>query len=159
MFHGIGNATSAMTKLNRIWKSNIRLSTKLKLYKALVVSIVLYGCETWTLTAALEKKIQAFETKCMRKILRISWTERKTNDYVWSRVESVSGRQERLLSTVKRRKLLWFGHVTRHDSLAKTTMQGTIQGGRRRGRQRKNWMENIKEWTGCRHTPATTCSC
>ena len=76
----IGNATSAMTKLNRIWKSNIRLSTKLKLYKALVVSIVLYGCETWTLTAALEKKIQAFETKCMRKILRISWTEHKTND-------------------------------------------------------------------------------
>ena len=114
----------------------------------LVVSIVLYGCESWTLTAALEKKIQAFETKCMRKLLRISWTEHKTNDYVWNRVESVAGRQERLLSTVKRRKLLWFGHVTRHDSLAKTIMQGTIHGGRRRGRQKKSWMENIKEWTG-----------
>ena len=109
---------------------------------------MLYGCETWTLTAALEKKIQAFENKCMRKLLQISWTEHRTNDYVWNRIEGFAGPQEPLLSVVKRRKLLWFGHNTRHSGLSKTIMQGTVQGGRRRGRQRKSWHENIKEWTG-----------
>ena len=137
-----------MTKLNRIWKSSIRLSTKLKLYKSLVVSIVLYGCETWTLTAALEKKIQAFENKCLRKLLQISWTEHKTNNYVWSKIEGLAGPQEPLLSTVKRRKLKWFGHNTRRCSLSKTIMQGTVQGQRTRGRPRKNWHGNIREWTG-----------
>ena len=109
---------------------------------------MLYGCETSALADALEKKIQAFENKCMRKLLQISWTEHRTNDYVWNRIEGFAEPQEPLLSVVKKRKLLWFGHNTRHCGLSKTTMQGTVQGGRRRGRQRKNWHENIKEWTG-----------
>ena len=98
--------------------------------------------------AETERRIQAFENKCLRKLLQISWTEHKTNEYIRRRVETLAGPQETLLSTVKRRKLLWFGHNTRHPSLSKTIMQGTIQGGRRRGRQRKNWHDNIKEWTG-----------
>lgn len=144
----IGMATSAMSRLDRIWRSNsISFSTKHRLYKSLVVSILLYGCETWTLLAATEKKLQAFENKCLRKLLRISYREHKTNAYVRSTVTSLVGPHEPLLATVKRRKLAWFGHVTRHNTLSKTILQGTLEGSRRRGRPRKSWVTNIKEWT------------
>ena len=73
--------------------------------------------------------------------------EHKTNDWVWSKINYLVGPQEPLLATVKRRKLAWFGHITRHDSLFKTILQGTLEGGRRCGWQRKCWMENNKEWT------------
>ena len=136
-----------MARLDRLWKSNINFPVKIKLYKSLVVSILLYGCETWTLLAETEKKIQAFETKSLRKLLRISYREHKTNTFVRNRVENLVGPQEPLLATVKRRKLAWFGHITRHESLSKTIMQGTVEGGRRRGRQRKSWSDNVKEWT------------
>jgi hypothetical protein len=59
-----------------------------------------------------------------------------------------AGKQEQLLSVVKHRKLAWYGHVTRHDSLSKTILQGTVYGSQRRGGQRKTWIDNIKEWTG-----------
>ena len=143
----IAQATSAMARLERVWKSKISFPTKYKLFRSLVVSILLYGCESWTLMADTEKKVQAFENKSLRKLLRISWREHKTNEYVRKRMEELVGPQETLLATVKRRKLKWFGHVTRHDSLSKTIMQGTVAGGRRRGRQRKSWGDNIKEWT------------
>ena len=94
----------------------------------------------------LQKRIQAFETKCTRKVLYISYLEHKTNDWVRSKINSRVGPQEPLLTTVKTRKLAWFGHVTRQDSLSKTILQGTLEGGRRRGRRRKCWMDNVKEW-------------
>ena len=71
--------------------------------------------------------------------------EHKTNDWVWSKINYLVGPQEPLLATVKRRKLAWFGHITRHDSLFKTILQGTLEGGRRCSRQRKCWMDNNKE--------------
>ena len=83
----------------------------------------------------------------MRKLLRISYLEHKTNDWVWSKINLLVGPQEPLLATVKRRKLAWFGQVTRHDSLSKTILQGTLDSGCRRGRQRKCWTDNIKERT------------
>ena len=85
--------------------------------------------------------------KAFRKLLRISYTEHKTNEFVRNRVEELTGPQELLLETVKRRKLTWYGHVNRHNSLAKTIMQGSVEGSRRRGKQRKCWMDNIFEWT------------
>jgi hypothetical protein len=94
----------------------------------------------------MEKRLQAFETKCLRRLLRISYLDRKTNDFVRSKVYSLMGYQEPLLATIKRHKLAWFDHVTRHDTLSKTIMQGTVEGGRKRGRQ-KNWQDNVKEWT------------
>ena len=144
----IAIATSAFARLSRIWKSDIRFQTKYRLYKSLVLSTLLYGCEAWTLLAEAERRIQAFEMKCLRRLLHISYREHKTNEYVQDTVWALVGPQEPLLATVKRRKLGWYGHMTRHDSLCKTIMQGTIEGGRRRGRQRKAWMDNIKEWTG-----------
>ena len=121
----------------------------MKLYKSLVLSVLLYGCETWTLNAELEKRIQAFENKSHRKILRISYTERKTNEWVKQQITALAGGQQPLLATVKRRKLAWYGHVSCHDSLSKTILQGTVEGKRKRGRQRKSWIDNIKEWTDC----------
>ena len=143
----IASATAALTKLNKVWKSNISFPTRYRVYRSLVISILLYGCESWTLLAETEKRIQAFETKCLRKLLHISYLDHKTNEYVWSKVKSLVGPQEPLLATIKRRKLAWFGHTTRHDSLCKTVMQGTVEGGRSRGRQRKSWSDNIKDWT------------
>jgi len=144
----IALATAAMTKLNTIWKSrDVSTATKIKLFKALVISTLLYGCETWTLNAEMEKRLQAFEMKSFRKILRISYTEHKTNDFVWTTVNQHAGQQEPLLSTIKRRKLAWYGHVTHHDSLSKTILQGYMDGKRKRGRPRKTWIDNIKEWT------------
>ena len=87
--------------------------------------------------------------KGYRRLLHISWTEHKTNEFVCRKVVDLAGDQESLLSIVKRRKLMWFGPVTRHDSLAKTIMQGFVEGTRRKGRSRKDWIENIFEWTGC----------
>ena len=117
------------------------------LQKSFVTSILLYGGQTWTLLAESEKRIQAFETKWLRKLLRISFLEQKTNDWVRSKINSLVGAQEPALATVKRRKLAWFGHVTRHKSLSKTIPQGALEGGRCCSRQRKCLMGNTKEWT------------
>ena len=141
-------ATSIMAKLDKIWKNkNISFPTKMRLYRALVLSTLLYVCESWTMTAETTKRVQTFETKCFRRMLGISWSDRKTNDFVRAQVTSMAGPQEPLLTTIKRRKLTWFGHVTRHNSLPKTILQGTLEGGRKRGRQAKSWLDNIKEWT------------
>ena len=137
---------AAMARLNKIWRCNtIRFASKFISYKFLVTFILLYVCKTWTLLADSEKRIQTFETKCLRKLLCISYLEHKTNDWVWSKINFPVGPQKPLLATVKRRKLAWFGHVTRHDSLSKIILQGILESGRRRGRQRKCWMENIKK--------------
>ena len=79
--------------------------------------------------------------------IRISYLEHKTNDRVRSKINFFVGPQEPLLATVKRRKLAWFGHVTYHDSLSTTILQDTLEGGQRRGWQRKCCMDDIKEWT------------
>ena len=141
-------ALASMAKLTNIWKSrDIKMSTKIKLYRSLVTSIATYGCESWTLTEDTQRRIQAFEMKCFRKILNISYKEHKTNEYVWNEVISHVGKQEPLHTTIRKRKMKWFGHVTRHNSLSKTILQGTVEGGRKRGRQKKSWTDNIKQWT------------
>ena len=111
-------------------------------------NFTIYGCEAWTLTAELEKRIRTFENKCYRKILRVSYREHRTNEDILEEITARTGKQEPLLSTVKRRKLSWFGHTLRHDGLCKTVLQGTVEGQRKRGRPRKVWHDNIKEWTG-----------
>ena len=88
------------------------------------------------------------EMRCYRKILGISYTEHVTNEEVRRKIQRAIGRHEDLLTIVKKRKLRWYGHVSRSTGLAKTILQGTVEGSRRRGRQRKRWEDNIKEWTG-----------
>ena len=95
----------------------------------------------------LKKRIQAFETKFMRKLLCISYLECKTNDWVRGKINFLMGPHKPVLATVKRWKLAWFRHVVYHDSLSKSILQGTLEGGQCHGWQRKCWMDNIKKWT------------
>ena len=116
--------------------------------RSLVTSIFLYACESWTLTAELQRRIQAMEMRCSRKILRISYKDDVTNEEVRAKIQQATGPHEDLLTIVKRRKLQWCGHVSRSSGLAKTILQDTVKGGRRQGRQRKRWEDNIRERTG-----------
>ena len=116
--------------------------------RSLVTSIFLYACESWTLTEELQSRIQATEIRCYRKILHISYKDHVTNKEVRAKIQQATGPHEDLLTTVKRCKLQWYGHVPHSSGLAKTILQGTVKGGRRQGRQWKRWENNIREWTG-----------
>ena len=109
--------------------------------RSLVISVFLHACESWSLTAELEKRTQAFEMGCYGRLLNISH-----KDHVTCTNEKV--RRDELLTLVKKRKLRWLGHVSRSSGLAKTILKDTVKGKRKRGRQKKRWEENIKEWTG-----------
>ena len=115
--------------------------------RSLVTSIFVYACESWTLTAELRRIIQAMEMRCYRKILRISYKDHVTTEGIRAKIQQAIGPHEDL-TIVKRRKLQWYGHVSGSSGLAKTILQGTVKGGRRQGRQRKRWEDNIREWTG-----------
>ena len=88
------------------------------------------------------------EIRCYRKILSISYKDHVTNEEVRAKIQQATGPHEDLLTIVKRGKLQWYGHVSRSSGLAKSILQGTVKGGRRQGRQRKRWEDNIREWTG-----------
>ena len=145
----IAQTVAALSKLKPIWKDRtLSLHTKVRLLRSLVTSIFLYACETWTLTAELERTIQSLEMRCYRRIFNISYKDHITNEEVRSQVRALVGPYEELLTTVEKRKLRWYGHVSRSSGLAKTILQGTVNGTIRRGRQRKRWEDNVKEWTG-----------
>ena len=86
--------------------------------------------------------------RCCLRILHISYKDHVTNEEVPAKIQRATGPHEDLLVIVKRRKLQWYGHVSRSSSLAKTILQGTAKGGRRQGIHRKRWEDNIREWTG-----------
>ena len=114
--------------------------------RSFVTSILLYACESWTLTAALQRTIQTMKMRCYRKTLRISYKDHVINEEVRAKIQQAVGPHEDLLTIVKRRKLQWYGHVSRSSDLAKTILQGTVKGGRRQGGQRKRWEDNIRTW-------------
>ena len=114
--------------------------------RSLVTSIFLYAYESWTLTAELQRRIQAIEMRCYRKILHISYKDHVTNEEVRAKIQQAIGPHEDLLTIVKRRKQQWYGHGS--SGLANTILQGTVKGRRRQGGQRKRWEDNIREWTG-----------
>ena len=88
------------------------------------------------------------EMRCYRKILHIPYKDHVTNEELRAKIQQTIGPHEELLTIVKRRRLQWYGHVSRSSGLAKTILQGTVKGGRRQGRRRKRWEDNIREWTG-----------
>ena len=112
--------------------------------RSLVTSIFLYACESWTLTAELQRRIQAMKMRCYRRILRISYKDHVTDEKVRAKIQQAIGPHEDL-AIVKGRKLQWHGHVPRSSGLAKTALQGRVKGGRRQGRQRKRLEDNIRE--------------
>ena len=100
--------------------------------RKLVIFIFLYACESWTLTAELEKRTQAFEMRCYRRLLNISYKHHITNEEVRRKIQAAIGEYDELLTLVKKRKLRCFGHVSRSSGLAKTILQGTVKGKRKR---------------------------
>ena len=132
-----------MTNLDSILKSrDINLRTKVHLVKAMVFPVVTYGCESWTVKKAERRKIDAFELWCWRRLLRVPWTARRSNQSVLKEISpgcSLAGLMLKL-------KLQYFGHLMwRVDSLEKTLMLGGIGGRRRRGRQRMRWLDGITD--------------
>ena len=104
----IAQTTAAVTKLKAIWNNkNIAINSKIRLMLSLVMSIFLYACETWTITADIERRIQAWEMRCFRKLLCISYRDHITNQEEKARIGNTIGPYEDLLTLVKRRKLKW----------------------------------------------------
>ena len=130
-----------MTNLDSILKiRDITLPTKVYLVKAMVFPVVVYGCESWTIKKAESQRIDAFELWCWRRLLRVPWTARRSNQSILKEI-SPEYSLERLML---RLKLWYFGHLMwRTDSLEKTLMLGRIEGRRRRGRQRMRWLDGI----------------
>ena len=96
----------------------------------------------------LKRKVQATEMKCFRRLMVISYRDHVTNEEVKNNIRHAIGPSKDLITTVRKHKVRWYGYITRSTGLAKVILQGTIQGGRRKGRQEKRWEDNISEWTG-----------
>ena len=132
-----------MTNLDSILKSrNITLPTKVRLVKAMVFPVVMYGCESWTVKKAERRRIDAFELWCWRSLLRVPWTARRSNQSILKEISPGCS----LEGLTLKRKLQYFGHLMwRAHSFEKTLMLGKIEGRRRRGRQRMRWLDGITD--------------
>ena len=98
------------------------------------------------MTAEIERRIQALEMRCYSRLPNISYKDHVTNEEIRNRIQNATGMHDDLLTMVKKRKLRWYGNISRSSGMAKTILQGTVKGARRRGRQKKRWEDNIKEW-------------
>ena len=129
-----------MTNLDSIFKSrDITLPTKVRLVKAMVFPVVMYGCESWTIKKAEHRRIDAFEVWCWRRLLRVHWTVRRSNQFILKEISPGCSLEGLMLKV----KLQYLGLLMgRADSLEKTLMLGKIEG-RRRGRQRMRWLDGI----------------
>ena len=133
----------AVTNLDSILKSrDITLSSKVHLVKAMVFPVVMYGCESWTIKKAESQRIDAFELWCWRRLLRVPWTARRSNQCILKEISPGCSLEGLMLKL----KLQYFGYLMqRADSLEKTLMLGKIEGRRRRGQQRMRWFYGITD--------------
>ena len=133
----------AMTNLDSLLKSrDITLPTKVCLVKGLVFPVVMYGCESWTIKKAEHRRIDASELWCWRRLLRVPWTARRSNQSILKEISPEYSLEGRMLKW----KLHYFGHLMRRtDSFEKTLILGKIEGGRRRGQQRIRWLDGITD--------------
>ena len=131
-----------MTNLDSIFKSrDITLPTKVYLVKATVFPVVMYGCESWTIKKAEHQRMDAFELWCWRRLVRVPWTARRSNQSILNNINPEYSLEGLMLKL----KLQQFGHMMqRTDSLEKTLMLGKIEG-KRRGRQRMSWLDGITD--------------
>ena len=142
----IGMAKTVFERMKKLLTNRkISYQLKLRLTKCFIWSVLLYASETWTLTAVLEKRIEAAEMWIYRRITRTSWKDKKTNKEV---LNQLGLKETSLVKTIKTRKLSYYGHIRRHDTLQRRILEGKIEGKRGRGRRRKSWIKNIEETTG-----------
>ena len=132
-----------MANLDGIFKSrDITLPTEVRLVKGMVVPVVMYGCESWTVKKAERRRIDAFEVWCWRRLLRVPWTARRSNQPILKEISPGISLEGMMLKL----KLQYFGHLMwRVDSLEETLMLGGIGGRRRRGRQKMRWLDGITD--------------
>ena len=138
-------AKNSFAKLsNLLTNKKVDIKTRIRITRCFVWSTFLYACETWTLSKAVEKKIEAMEMWMYRRMSKISWKEKKTNMEV---LKIVGVKRPELLLTIKSKKLAYYGHIRRHDSVHKRILEGKVIGKRGRGRRRQSWLTNIEEMT------------
>ena len=113
------------------------------LNRATAFPIAIYGCESWAMTSGDKKSVDAFEMWCYRRLLKVSWTERKTNKWVLEKIGSAL----MLRKSMSERKMRFFGHIVRKNGMEKRLMQGKMEGKRRRGRPATTSFQDLKEWT------------
>ena len=132
-----------MTNLDSVFKStDITLPTKVPLVKAMVFPVVMYGCESWTVKKAERQRIDAFELWCWRRLSRVPWTARRSNQSILKEISPGYSLEGLMLKL----QVQYFGHLMRRaDSLEKTLMLGGVEGRRRRGRQRMSWLDGITD--------------
>ena len=139
-------ARSVMSDMSDVWKSKkLSLELKKRLVKSLVWSVALYGCESWTLRKEEERKIEVFEMWVWRRMLRVSWIDRKTN--IWVREKAGVTNEKDLLKIVKERKVSKLCHWKRRpNSLVMCVVEGEMPGKNRVGRRKTRWIDNVKTW-------------
>lgn len=139
-------AKTAFNKRSKLFTSrNISLKAKKRVLKVYVWSVLLYASETWSISEAEKKKLEAFECWCYRRMLGIKWTDRVTNDEVFRRVNE----NRSLINVLKTRRGKWIGHLLRHDSLPQRLLEGMVEGQRYRGRPRSSYIQQIQTDVGC----------
>ena len=150
----IAQCTTTMTRLKPVWNDqNITLRSKVRLMRTLIISILLYACETWTLTIELQRRIKAVEMRCYRRLLHISYKDHITNEIMCKKIQAAIGPYEDILTTVKKRKLRWFGHVirplqkgrTRHSTREKKTRKAKEKMGRQHQRVDRSRLQQQSE--------------
>ena len=132
-----------MTNLDSTLKSrDITLPTEVHLVKAVVFPVVMYGCQSWTIKKSEHQRIDAFELRCWRRLLRVPWTAKRSNQFILKEISPEYSFEGLMLKL----KFQYFGHLMRRtDSFEKTLMLGKIEGGKRRGRQRMRWLDGITD--------------
>ena len=149
----INIAKTTFSKMSKVLTSKkIALNTRKRILQCYIWSTLQYGVETWTITGSMAKRLSAFEMWCYRRMLRISWTEKVSNEEVLERAKI----KKRLYNIIQTKKLQYFGHIIRQngDALHRTVLDGKVNGSRGRGRPRTKWTTNITKWTGLEYHQA-----
>ena len=149
----IAIAKKRMIDLQVLWNDrNLSMPLKMKLVKTLVWSALIYGAESWTLCKADESRIMAAEMWFWRRMLNISWKQKRTNASILCELNT----ERQLLGKIISLKLGYFGHILRGSGSPLTLgiIEGKVEGKRKRDRQKKNWFDNIREWTGFNYVQA-----
>ena len=141
----IGIAKSAFRKMSHLLTNGrLAIQTRKRAIKTYIWSTLLYGCEAWTVSGVMEKRLEAMEMWCWRRMLRVSWTQKRSNVSI---LESIGSRRE-LLAVVRKRQMAFLGHVVRADGLENLAVTGRIAGTRSRGRPRIKYLDRMKEYIG-----------
>ena len=137
-------AVKKLNDMEHLWSSTSK-DMKLRVLNTCIFPTAYYGSEAWVFTQNICQRIDAFEMKCYRKILNVSWREHRTNISV---AKELGIKMGSLLSRIKTQKLKYFGHITRHESLEKSILECNVNGKRKAGRPRRRWEDDITDWLG-----------